>query len=167
MAEIERLFGLRSLCLDTRQFVFGSQGEEEQDGALVLKVEADVPDLRIASLKIWIHGRDGDWLRVTAQCKSVLVAGSILSLSQVEHLLEDCEPLYRTLQGTAVLDRLEPELELSIESVSRGHFSVHIAMTPDPIVEGHWYIEDIDQTDLAGIINDCRSVLEMYPIRGR
>jgi hypothetical protein len=78
-------------------------------------------DLKIAGLRIWVHGRqfpdskdywDGNWLRVTAHCASesahVRVHGAIIHLGEIEGLKSGCEVLSQTLAGSAVLDCIEP-----------------------------------------------------------
>jgi len=78
------------------------------------------PDLQIAGLRVWIHGRqfpdatdywDGNWLRATAYCiypeSTVRVHGSIIHLGEIVGLLRSCERLYQTLEGRAALLSLQ------------------------------------------------------------
>lgn len=59
------------------------------------------PDIKIAGLSIWVHGREregdldywnGNWVRVTVQCKAqgaeVITSGSIIHLPEIAALLK-------------------------------------------------------------------------------
>ena len=136
------------------------------------------PDIQIAQLRIWIHGRqfpeaadywDGNWLNVTACCigdgSSVRAQGSIIHLGEIVGLLGDCETLYESLSGRAELKCIEPNLNVRLESESGGHIGVTIDITADHMSESHQFIDGMDQTYLPPIISACRNVLERFPLR--
>jgi hypothetical protein len=137
------------------------------------------PDLQVGGLSLWVHGRayeesvdywDGNWLRVTAICRYpgawTSTEGTILHLSEVSGLLEGCQSVFDTLEGNAVLDCMEPNLKIELESTGSGHLAVRIAITPDHMTQSHSYTDELDQTFLPPIIASCRSILAKYPFRG-
>ena len=138
------------------------------------------PDVEIASLRIWVHGRqfddsqdywDGNWLRVTAHCAegggSARIHGSILHLSEIDRFAAACEVLQSTLRGKAELSCMEPNLGIALSaSDSRGTIEVKVRITPDHLVQEHLFRFSIDQSYLPGITRGLRSVLARIPLRG-
>jgi hypothetical protein len=136
------------------------------------------PDLQIAELRLWIHGRefedssdywDGNWLRVTAECRSrgsrVSADGPILHLSEIAGLLHGCERLYETLEGRAELVCIEPNLGVVLEAETGGRIRIETTITPDHMTERHTYRDGFDQTYLPPIIAACRRILRDHPLR--
>jgi hypothetical protein len=136
------------------------------------------PDLRIAGLRLWIHGRqfpdatdfwDGNWLRVTACCayanSTVTAQGSFVHLRELVALLRGCQRLYESLQGRAGLDCIEPNLHVEFAAETGGHIRIELEITPDHMKESHKYVDAIDQTFLPPVISACRCILEEYPVR--
>jgi hypothetical protein len=137
------------------------------------------PDLKLEGLQIWVHGRqfpdlhdywDGNWLRVTAHCggngASVFTTGSIIHLPELDRWRSEAEVLLKDLKGEAKLACLEPELSVDLKSTSLGHITMEVSITPDHMIQRHWFRFDIDQTYLTPLIGQCQSILEGYPIRG-
>lgn len=137
------------------------------------------PDIEIAGLKIWVHGRqfedaqdywDGNWLHVTAYCAeggaAVRAHGPLLHLSELSHFLKACEKLHETLRGKAELPCMEPNLsvELAVSS-PRGNIEAKVRITPDHLSQQHTFGFSIDQSYLPGILRGIRSVLGLYPVR--
>ncbi len=64
------------------------------------------PDIELAGLRIWVHGRqfpdnedywDANWLNITAcgaQGATVRVSGNIIQLPEIAHLLTGAKALY-------------------------------------------------------------------------
>ena len=136
------------------------------------------PDLVIAGLRIWVHGRqfpqsadywDGNWLRVTAYCmypQSIVRAhGAIIHLGEIVGLLNECENLYKTLNGQACLRCIEPNLGVELTAESGGHINVRLTITPDQLTESHNFTDGIDQTYLLPIISACQAILTKFPVR--
>jgi hypothetical protein len=136
------------------------------------------PDLQIAGLRIWVHGRespdaadywDGNWLRATAYCiypeSTVRVHGSFVRNSEIAGLLRGAEHLYESLSGSAGLECLEPNLHVQLNAKTGGHLEVEISITPDQLNETHRFKDEIDQTYLPQIIAACRRILERFPVR--
>jgi hypothetical protein len=133
--------------------------------------ELGTPDLKIAGLQIWIHGRpypnskepyESDWLKLTAYCNehssSVWVTGVFLSSWSFAQFSHECKELQKTLKGTAKLGAIEPELYARFEAKdSLGHIEFVVNITPDHITQKH------DQSYLSNIISDCKAILENYP----
>ncbi len=133
------------------------------------------PDLQIAGLQIWIHGRqfpdandywDGNWVRATAYCiypgSVVRTHGSIIHLGEIAGLLHGCEDLYNTLKGSAGLDCTEPNLNVQLAATTMGHIKIIISITPDHLAETHEYTDEIDQTYLPPVITACKQIIEKY-----
>jgi hypothetical protein len=136
------------------------------------------PDLQIAGLRVWIHGRqfsestdywDGNWLSATAYCvypdSRVRVHGSIIHLGEVVGLLRSCERLYQTLEGSAALACIEPSLGVQLVAETGGHIRVVISISPDHMSERHSFTDGFDQTYLPPVIAACKRILERYPVR--
>jgi len=136
------------------------------------------PDLTIAGLRVWVHGRqfpeatdywDGNWLRVTARCNypgsSVRVHGAIIHLGELVGLLRGCERLYETLTGRAELACIEPNLRVTLNAETGGHIQVCISITPDHLSENHSFTDGFDQTFLPPIIAACKRILDQFPVR--
>jgi hypothetical protein len=138
-------------------------------------------DLRIAGLRLWVHGRqfpdshdicDGNWLNVTAECRGagsrVEVEGSIVNLEEIAALLVGCEHLQSSLSGEASLGCIEPNMSVELKMADRlGHLAVKIRLTADHMNESHEFQDEIDQSYLPSIIAACCHILEKYPVRGR
>lgn len=136
------------------------------------------PDLQIAGLRVWVHGRefpqsedywDGNWLRATAYCvypdSSVRVHGSIVHLGELLGLLKGTECLYQTLEGQAELRCIEPYLGVELQAQTGGHVRVKISITPDHMTESHEYTDGFDQTYLPAIIAGCKAILAKFPLK--
>lgn len=136
------------------------------------------PDLVIAGLRLWIHGRlfpksvdywDGNWLRVTAYCiypQSIVRShGPIIHLGEIVGLLRGCEQLYQTLQGQAALSCMEPNLGVELIAETGGHIRVQLSITPDHMAESHSFTDSFDQTYLPPIIAACQAILVKFPVR--
>ena len=136
------------------------------------------PDLVMAGLRIWVHGRqfpksydywDGNWLCVTASWingdSAVTVRGPIIHLGDLAGLLRGCEQVYASLSGLAELKCMEPNLGVALEAKSLGHIDVRVQLTPDHMRESHEFRDSIDQTYLPAIVSSCYRIFEAYPLR--
>ncbi|MFC1853746.1 hypothetical protein ACFL27_26480 [candidate division CSSED10-310 bacterium] len=137
------------------------------------------PDVQLAGLKIWIHGRqfpdcddywDGNWLNVTAFCGTaeacVWTGGHIIHLSEISHFRIGAARLYQEISGEAELPCLEPELAVELKSQDLGHIEMIVNITPDSVSQAHRFIFNIDQSYLPPLIADCDEILEKYPLVG-
>jgi hypothetical protein len=137
---------------------------------------AKQPDLRLAGLKIWIHGfqfpgvagvDDREWLEITARCSapgaSVWFRGPYLQRSDLQFLHDGVRELDRTLSGSAALDCVEPYLALRLEALDRlGHIRLTVHITPDHASQEHRFDFEFDQSFLAGFARDCDAALNLY-----
>ena len=136
------------------------------------------PDLRIAGMRLWVHGRqfpdasdywDGNWLRVTAYCiypnAMVRAHGSIVHLGELVGLLRGCERLNESLKGEAALACIEPNLSVNLRAEWNGAVTVHIEITADQMTERHSFNDMLDQSHLPAIINQCSAILASFPVR--
>jgi hypothetical protein len=139
------------------------------------------PDIEIAALRIWVHGRhcedpedywDANWLCVTAHCAegggSVRADGTILHLSELATFNAECAKLHETLKGKAELSCMEPNLGVELTaSDSRGGIEAEVRLTPDHLTQEHSFRFAIDQSYLPGILKGLRKVLADFPVRGQ
>jgi hypothetical protein len=138
------------------------------------------PALKIVGFQLWINGRqfpdsqdywDGNWLSVTAHCgangASVWASGAIVMVSDIERWATQCDALYESGQGEAVLQPCEPNLLVSLRSSDRlGHILMCVEITPDHMTQEHRFDFEIDQSYLPSLMAQCRSIIAEYPIRG-
>ncbi|GAB4224489.1 MAG: hypothetical protein Kow0062_26350 [Acidobacteriota bacterium] len=139
------------------------------------------PDLKVAGFQLWVHGRqfsdaedyyDGNWLRVTAHCgatgASVWAQGAILMVTDIASFGDQCNAMLRGESKAATLDPLEPELKLSLEAADGlGHIRARVEITPDHLLQHHWFQFEVDQSYLPGIIRECSEIVQRHPIRGK
>ena len=138
------------------------------------------PSLRLAFLQIWVHGRqfpdamdrsDGNWLNVVAHCggdgASVWATGAILDTVALSRFRDDLDRIYRTLVGEAVLESDEPNIKAHVKSSDKaGHLRIRIELTPDHLLQGHWFEFEADQTYLPPLIDQLDTILKTFPVRG-
>jgi len=137
------------------------------------------PDLAIAGLRIWVHGRqfpdsedywDGNWLNVSVCCSAlgaeVWTNGSILHMSEVAGWLSSCIQVNKTLSGQANLETMESEIHMKLSADSLGHLGMEVQITPNISEQEHTFRFDIDQSFLSALIAGLKRVVELYPIKG-
>jgi hypothetical protein len=138
------------------------------------------PDLQIAGLRLWVHGRqfpraddywDGNWLQVTVHCAApgakVWVTGPILHVPDIAQFLRGVEALHASLQGEAILPCMEPELAVQLTAEGLGHITMVVAMTSDHLAQAHRFTFTLDQSYLPPVIGSCRTILRQYPVKGQ
>jgi len=143
------------------------------------KINLGEPDIAISGLQIWVHGRqfpdlndywDGNWLRITAHCGAegadVWINGPIIHLPEVYSLLGQTEKMNKTLSGSAKLNCIEPELLVSLTADKLGHIKMEVNITPNNLTQEHKFYFELDQSYLSGLINNCKTLIEQYPIKG-
>lgn len=141
--------------------------------------EVGPPDFMIAGLRVWVFGRqygdsqdfwDGNWVNVLVHCAAggaqVETSGPILHLSSLAQWLDQTRELHRTLNGSAELGSIEPNLSAKI-ALEDGHGSLVVDITPDHLTQQHRFIFEVDQSYLPELIGGLVSVLSHYPLRGR
>ena len=137
------------------------------------------PDIELAGLQIWIHGRqfpadpdfwDGNWLNVTVHCgangASVWTNGAILRLSELDDWLVALETLNETLSGEANLNTIESAFNVKLKAESLGQITMEVEISPDPLAQQHHFEFGIDQSYLGRVIESCRKALKNFPIVG-
>ena len=137
------------------------------------------PDLEVAGLRIWVHGRespgssdfwDGNWLRATARCSgsgaSVSVAGSFLRSDELLRWLSEIELLQQSLTGEARLAAIEPELGVLLRAPDPGRLEVRVDITPDQLSQEHVFRFELDPSSLPALALALRRLLERYPVTG-
>jgi hypothetical protein len=148
-------------------------------GGLKLIVELDEPDLKIAGLSIWIHGRqfenaedywDGNWLRATAHCGAegaeVTISGSFLHLPELTRWAAGSRQLLSGAAQFAELPTIEPELTVQMKMATLGHITMEVEITPNHLQQQHKFTFEIDQTYLPRLIRQIETVEARYPTRG-
>jgi hypothetical protein len=138
------------------------------------------PDVRLGGFQLWVHGRqfpnsndrdDGNWLRVTAHCganaASVWAEGAILMTSDLVLWADQCEALHAGQAVEAALSPLEPNVVVILRASDRlGHVRMTVQITPDHMTQEHTFQFELDQSHLPSVVDQCRSVVERYPVRG-
>jgi len=139
------------------------------------------PDLKLAGLQLWVHGRqfpdatdyyDGNWLIVTAHCgssgASVWTSGAILLVQDLVGWAQQCEALRQGERSEAELAPMEAELKVVVQrSDGLGHFVMNVNITPNNMTQNHTFKFEIDQTYLPEITRQCRAIEARFPVRGR
>ena len=136
-------------------------------------------DIRLDSIYITAHQRefpdsmdfwDGNFLVVTVIYEDdqnmIKIHGPYLHLKELSQFLNECEKLSKTLQGSAVLNPVEPNLRIELKANKRGTIQMKTNITPNPIKQKHEIIDEIDQSYLPDFITSLRELLEAYPIIG-
>jgi hypothetical protein len=142
--------------------------------------EDRLPDIRLAGLEIWVHGRqfpytedywDGNWINITAHCGAsgvnVWIDGNIIHLPEIAHLLAGAEALYKNIETMAELSCMEPQLSFVLESTGLDHINATVRITPDHLAQKHEFFFEIDYSYLPKLIRECKGVLERYPVKGK
>lgn len=142
--------------------------------------EESGPDITLAGLEIWVHDRqfpdiedywDGNWMNVVVRCMAsgatVEVSGPIIHLPEIASLLQDSEALQAGLEDKAELSCMEPELSFTLETADRGQINMAVTITPNHLTQKHEFIFEIDQSNLARFIQECKVLLAKYPVRGK
>jgi hypothetical protein len=137
------------------------------------------PDVALAGLRLWVHGRefedstdywDANWLRVSAICvypgASVSVDGPIVHLGEVEQFSAEIDKVHRTLDGTARLACIEPNLHVGLVVNRSGRVQIAVDITPNHLAQKHQFCDEVDQSYLPELASACRKLLAKYPIRG-
>jgi len=135
------------------------------------------PNIKLHTLKIWVHGReypdatdywDGNWILVTVECASqgaqVSVCGPIIHLSELAEWVVAAEKLHGKLDGEANLICMEPELSVKLALDKLGHMLMTVDITPYRSQE-HCFRFELDQSHLLEMIRGGRAVLDLYPIK--
>lgn len=138
------------------------------------------PDIKIAGLAIWIHGRefpdskeywDVNWLNVTVCCgaqgASVKADGSIIFLSEISELLSGVEGLYNGSNSEVRMACIEPYLAVTFKAETLGHIKMSVDITPDHLSQKHNFVFEIDQSYLPQLISECKTVLKEWPLIGK
>ncbi len=137
------------------------------------------PDLKFGGFSLWVHGRqfpdsgdywDGNWLQVTARMTAsgavVDAEGPIIHVPELAGLAEEVRALIETLDGTAGLHCLEPNLDLSLQMDRLGHVAAELRISPEPLDQSHTFRFALDQTYLGPLLAACEAILERYSIKG-
>ena len=138
------------------------------------------PDLQVAGLRLWVHGRqfpmaddywDGNWLQVTVHCgapgASVWVTGPILYVPEIARFLRGVEAIHASLHGEATLPCMEQELAVTLTVEVLGHITMVVYITSDHLSQTHRFTFVIDQNYLPPVIDSCRTILRQYPVKGQ
>ena len=136
------------------------------------------PDIEIAPVRFWIHGRqfpdatdfwDGNWVKATVACEAegaiVWVSGPILHLSELKTWADDCQKMNETLLGRAELKCMEPNLAIELSLNQTGQMQMNVFITADHLSQTHQFEFSLDQSYLPDLIRGVRKVLEGFPLR--
>jgi len=138
------------------------------------------PDLKLGGFSLWVYGRqfpdandywDGNWLNVRARAEAfgalVEARGAFVHTPELADFAKQLETLHATLVGEAVLQCMEPNLQIAIRGDSIGHMELRVRITPDHMSQSHDFKFDLDQTYLSPFLNGFKSVLLRWPVRAK
>lgn len=136
------------------------------------------PDLKLGGFSLWVFGRqfpdaadywDGNWLNVRARFEApgavVEAKGAFVNIPELAGFAQQLQTLHASLVGEAALRCMEPNLDIAIQSRSRGHIAVKVTLTPDHLTQSHEFKFDLDQSYLGPLLDGCESVLSRWPVR--
>jgi hypothetical protein len=136
--------------------------------------------LVLGGLRLWVLEKsfpdsvewyDGNWLNVQAECAApgatVTARGALLTAEDLARLLAGLEAMHRRETSSAGMSPLEPNLVVGLTANSRGGVRIDVRLTPDSMTQEHRFFFDADLAYLAGPIEQCRAVLERFPVEGR
>ena len=143
-------------------------------------VELGDADITLAGLSLWVRGRefpdaqldwDADWINirvvVEAQGARVVLIGPWLRSAELDAFTRELVVMRESLTGSAHLDSIEPMLDVEMAfSDSVGHLRATVLITPDHLTQNHRFDFELDQTFLDHLIEQCRRVLEAFPVLG-
>jgi hypothetical protein len=138
------------------------------------------PDLKLGGFSLWVYGRqfpdandywDGNWLNVRARVEArgalVEAQGTFVRAPELADFAKQLEILHATLVDEAVLNCLEPNLQVAIRGDALGHMELRLMITPDHMTQSHDFKFDLDQTYLGPFLDGCKRVLSRWPVRAK
>ena len=145
-----------------------------------LNDSGDPPPLVLGGLRVWVLEKafpqsvewyDGSWLQIRAECAApgatVTASGPLLTAEDIDHLLAGMESMHRWETSSAGMSPLEPNLVVSLTGNSRGGLRIDVRITPDSMTQEHRFFFDSDLTYLATPIEQCRDILQRFPLAER
>jgi len=138
---------------------------------------ADDPDLRFLGFSLWVDRPqfpdaadywDGNWLvvrvRKEAQGACIKCDGPILMTADIKQFRDKLAKMLKTLDGTAALEPLEPELKITLKMQSGGQVQATIEITPDHFSQRHHFAVEADQSYLPALIASRDDILARFPV---
>ena len=150
--------------------------------AQAARAAVEAPSIELGGFQIRVHRRqfpdvhdcwDGNWLYVTAQCAQagaiVAAGGPILDAADLRRFRDElaANPRNAVGPGGAARRRAEHPRASRGGNGALGYLRVRVELTPDPLAQGHWFEDVIDQSYLPDTILQLDAVLELFPVRGR
>ena len=82
------------------------------------------------------------------------------------HFLHQLKGLHGSLSGSAILDGSDLGLVITLTHITLGHIRVQSEFFALTDWEGPLrHVHELDQTYLPGLIDQCRVLLELYPVQ--
>ena len=142
--------------------------------------DRSAPDLRLAGISIWIHGRersntddfwDANWLKgsvcVGAPGATVELRDASIRIDELAAFETGLRALYRDLKGKAALECLDAALAIRLTGDGRGQVTIEVDVTPDLGTQRHWFEFSTDQSYLPDTLAALGRLLETYEVRGQ
>jgi hypothetical protein len=137
------------------------------------------PDIQIAGLQIWVHGRqfshewdywDINWVNVTIHCgnqdSDVWVTGPNIFLTEIKELGDILEKYQHSLSSKTTFKTMEPYLSIEFEAKEDEIIEMKVNLTSNPMIDSHQYIFEIKQSQLCSFVEEISKTLKSYPIKG-
>jgi len=74
--------------------------------------------------------------------------------------------MYASLVGEANLECIEPNVAIQLKMAQLGQVEMWVKITPEHLHQEHCFKFEIDQSYLAGLIKELKTIFRCYPIRG-
>jgi hypothetical protein len=144
------------------------------------------PNLKIAGLQIWVHGREDrltfgtnnpgdDWLLVTMHCSRdssevwVKNEGAISVYYDVKTLIGELEKFENNPTDKVTYQFTEPYLALEFNAnpiKTDGEMEIKVDITPTQLFEHHSYYFGITEKEVKDLLLGLKNLLIEYPVSG-
>lgn len=143
--------------------------------------ELGKPTLRIADLRIWVHGRErpeDDWLITSIHCGKdnsgpwIHYAGALNVYYDLRSFVVDLEKLSNKTTTKVVSEFTEPYLSLKFEinplyPKTAGEIELRVNFILGAVFEENYqFVFWVSQEELKAFISELKSLLLQYPIEG-
>jgi hypothetical protein len=112
---------------------------------------------------------DDNWLRVEIRVQAGGVRGKVtvaILTGELEKLLSELRPLYKTLSGSVNFKTMEAQLTLVLVGDGKGHIELRGEILDQPGIGNRLnFVLQFDQTQLATSIRELERVMAQFPIR--
>ena len=134
--------------------------------------------LTLAGFRLTVLGRefphhhdywDGNWLQVVAVCAdesaTASAKGPFVRTDEIAALAAALQALLDGSTGAERLNLLEQELAFAFARSAADTIAFSVKILPDDPSGMQWFTFDVAAADVAAAIQQCRAILDAFPIR--